>query len=97
MIWLRDVYTGHLFRHQDRTTITFLMCSLAGVTTGFDIVRQHNGVPRISATGGHRPGTITKSFVSTIVSFWRMPGHYWQMPGHDCFHETVVDVSCVWI
>lgn len=42
-------------------TDTFLMCSLAGVTTGFDIVRHHNGVPQITATGGHRPGTIFKS------------------------------------
>lgn len=65
MIRLRGGYIGHLPSTSGTLpTDTILMCSLAGVTTGFDIVRQHNGVPQITATGGHRPGTIPKSFDS---------------------------------
>jgi hypothetical protein len=64
MIRLRGGYIGQLPSITGiLPTDTFLMCSLAGVTTGVDIVRQHNGVPPITATAGHRPGSILKSFV----------------------------------
>lgn len=74
---LRGGYIGHLPSTSGTfPTDTFLMCSLAGVTTGFDFVRHHNGVPHITATGGHRPGTILKSscFIRCQPSslfFWR--------------------------
>jgi hypothetical protein len=77
MIRLREGYIGHLPSTSGTfPTDTFLMCSLAGVTTGFDFVRHHNGVPHIMATGGHRPGTISKSscfirWMSSSLFFWR--------------------------
>lgn len=90
MIRLRGGYIGHLPSSSGPYNSTFLMCSLAGVTTGFDIVRQHNGVPQITATGGHRPGTIHKSFVSTTVL---LLSDAWA----SLFSWIVIDVSDVWI
>lgn len=64
MIRIRGGYIGHLSSTSGiLPTDTFLMCSLAGVTTGFDIVRQHNGVPH-----SRQPLAIDLAAFSKVLS-----------------------------